>query len=147
MVFVRLRQCALPPNTCFLVPTRSPNPKLHLDRFICFCTAHGRELLHFNTGRPFPLKIASSYGDLTPLNARFLRPTRVLNLNGISIGSVGFTQLTAERTYALQWVALPHSKLPIPMVGSGPQSNNGPLGPSEPITQTVSRSVQPFLYS
>ena len=32
--------CTLP-NTCFLGPTY-PNPKVHLDRFSCFCAAHGR---------------------------------------------------------------------------------------------------------
>jgi len=40
-----------------------------------------------------------------------LRPTRVHNLNGISIGSAVFAQLTAERPYTLQWVAFCPSKL------------------------------------
>ena len=38
----------------------SPNPKLRLDRFSRFCTAHGRESLYFTTSRFFPLKLAHS---------------------------------------------------------------------------------------
>jgi len=44
---------------------------------------------------PFPLKIAASHGGIwTPSNARFSGPTRVLNPNGISIGSAVFARLT-----------------------------------------------------
>jgi len=46
-------------------------------------------------GRPFPLKIASSHGESGfPSNTWFPRPTRVLNPNGISIGSAVFAGLT-----------------------------------------------------
>ena len=47
-------------------------------------------------GRPFHQKIALSHGDLEPSNT-FVpgRPTRVLNPNGISIGSAVFAGLTS----------------------------------------------------
>jgi len=47
-------------------------------------------------GRPFPLKIAPSHGAIwTPSNTWFPGPTRVLNLNGISIGAAVFAGLTS----------------------------------------------------
>jgi len=65
------------------------------------------------------------------LNFCFLRPTRVHNSNGKSIGSAIFAQLTAD---TLQWV-LRHPKLPIPMghLESGRPSNTIPL--AHPSTQ------------
>jgi len=46
-------------------------------------------------GRPFPLKIVPSHGGCWPTsNTWFLGPTRVLNPNGISIGSAVFAGLT-----------------------------------------------------
>ena len=42
----------------------------------------------------------------TILNLCFLRPTRVHNPNGKSIGSAVSTQLTAESPYTLQWATL-----------------------------------------
>ena len=48
-------------------------------------------------GRPFPLKIAPSHGDLDPSYTRFPEPTRVHNPNGISIGSAVFAGLTIMR--------------------------------------------------
>jgi len=59
-----------------------------------------------------------------------------------------FAQLTAEcrPTYTLQWAAPPLSKLPIAMAASGPTSNSGFLDPPESSTQSVSRTVQPFLH-
>ena len=47
MVFAMWRLCT-PPNTCFLGPTQSPNPKRHLDRFSRF-------------GRPFVKRLALCY--------------------------------------------------------------------------------------
>jgi len=51
----------------------SPHPKRHLDRFSCFCTAHGIESLYFTMGRPFPSKLPLRgygphliHGSLTP---------------------------------------------------------------------------------
>ena len=39
-------------------------------------------------------------------NLCFLRPTRLYNPNGKSIGSAFFAQLTTESPYALEWGAL-----------------------------------------
>jgi len=70
------------------------HPKRHLDRFNHICSAHGRQSLYFIMGRPFPLKIAPSHGASAPLsNTWFLKPTRVHNPNGISIGSAVFVRL------------------------------------------------------
>jgi len=62
---------------------------------LSYCIAHGRRSLCFTMGCPFPLKISPSYGGIwTPSNAWFPEPTRVLNPNGISIGSAVFAGLT-----------------------------------------------------
>ena len=66
---------------------RSPQAKQQIDRFSRFCTAHGRKSLCFTMGAPFP-KIAPYHGGSgPPSNTWFPGPTRVLNPNGISIGS------------------------------------------------------------
>jgi len=53
-----------------------------------FCTGDCRVSLYFTMGCPFPLKIATSHGGCgPPSNTWFLGPNRVLNLNGILIGS------------------------------------------------------------
>jgi len=49
--------------------------------------------------------------------------------------------------HGLQWAALSPSKLPLPMGNLDLHLIHGSLSPSEAITQTVSRSVQPFLHS
>jgi len=55
VVFVRWRQHAPTSNTWFPWPIHpSHHPKLHLDRFSCFHTAHGKESLHFTMGHLFP---------------------------------------------------------------------------------------------
>jgi len=67
---------------------QSPQPKWHLDRLSRFRTDDHRVSLYFTMGRPFPLKIALSHGAAgPPANTWFPGPTRVLNPNGISIGS------------------------------------------------------------
>jgi len=73
----------------------SPQLKQHLDQFSHFCTDDRRVSLYFSMGRPFALKIAASHeGIWTPSNWWFPEPTRVLNPNGISIGSAVFAGLT-----------------------------------------------------
>jgi len=58
-------------------------------------TAHSRASPYFIMGYSFPLKIAPSHEwSGPPSNAWFLRSTRVLNSNGISIGSAVFPGLT-----------------------------------------------------
>ena len=75
---------------------RSPEPKRHLDRFSRFSTDDRRVSLYFTIGRPFPLKIAHSHGDLEPpSNTWFPGPTQVLNPNGSSSGTAVFAGLTS----------------------------------------------------
>jgi len=82
-----------------MVPRVHPSsqPKRHLDRSAVFCTDDRRVSLYFTMGRLFPLKITLSYeGDLDPpSNTWFPESTRVLNPNGISIGSAVFAGLTS----------------------------------------------------
>ena len=55
-----------PSNTWFLGPPHSAF-QMHLDRFSCFCTAHGREFLYFTMGHPFrPQKLPLHMRDLDP---------------------------------------------------------------------------------
>jgi len=55
-----------------------------------------RVSLYFTMERPFPpSKLALPMGDLDPSNTWFPGPTRVLNPNGISIGSAVFAELTS----------------------------------------------------
>jgi len=85
----------------------------------------------------------------TPRNTCFLGPTRVHNPNGIWIDSAIFTQLTAERPCTLQWAALSLSKLPLPTGDLAPieYKISWAQRPTEPITQTAPRLVEPFLHS
>ena len=61
------------------------------------------ESLYFTMGNPFFLEIALSHdGMCASYNAWFLGPTRVLNPNGISIGSsvfAGLTPVTDRQTH------------------------------------------------
>ena len=81
------------PSNIDSMGTSSPQPKRHLDRFNRFCTDDRRVSLYFTMGRPFlplkklPLPIG---GSRPPSNTWFPGPTRVLNPNGISIGSAVF---------------------------------------------------------
>jgi len=81
-----------------------PQRKRHLDQFSRFCTAHGRMSVHYTLqwAAPFlPQNCPFSRGMWTPSNTWFPRPTRVLNLNSILIGStnsVGLTTLTDRLT-------------------------------------------------
>jgi len=82
-----------PSNTWFLEPTRILNPN-----GISIGSAVYAQLtavsLYFTVGRPFPIKIAPSYGDLDPHLYGVLWPTRVLKSNGVWIGSAIFWGLT-----------------------------------------------------
>jgi len=92
-----------------------------------------------------PKKFPFAWGIWTPSNTCFLGLTRLDNPNGISISSAIFAQLTAVSS------GMPgHTLSPKNCLfgwGFGPPSNNGSLGPSQFTFQTISRSVQPFLYS
>jgi len=90
-------------TTEFVLPLAhpSPQPKQRIDRFSRFCTAHGRMSLHFTTV-PLSPKIAPCHGGSgPPSNTWFPGSTRVLNPNGISIGSAifaGHTSVTGRLT-------------------------------------------------
>jgi len=111
------------------------------------------ESLYFKTGRPFsPQNCPFLWGISTLSNTWFLRPTWVLNPNGISISSAVFAQLTAECPHALQWAAPPPpSKLLLAMCGSGPHLVHGmaswqSLGPQKSSTEMACQTVKPFLH-
>jgi len=87
---------------------QSPQPKRQIGRFRSFCTAHGRKCgavfaqmtaecrYTLQWDAPFPLKLAPSHGEIwTPSNTWFPRLTRVLNPNGILIGSAVLAGLTS----------------------------------------------------
>jgi len=72
----------------------SLNLKRHLDRFSRFCTGHGRASYTLQKAIPSPLKLPFPSGSGSAYNWWFLGSTRVLNPNGISIGSAVFIGLT-----------------------------------------------------
>jgi len=84
----------------------SPQPKGQIDRFSCFCTAHGRKSLYFTTGVPFPQNCPFSWRIWASSNSRFLGSSRDHNPNGITIDSAVFAQMTAECPYTLIWAPL-----------------------------------------
>jgi len=145
VVFTRWCQCAPPPNTCCLGPTRVqiPNgilivqPALH-------SSWQSNSILH--NGLPFPLKIAPSHWECEPpSNTWFIGSIWAHNPNGISIGSAVFAQLTAECPYTLQWAAPFPLKIAPSHGGSGPPPNTWFLQQPESSSQMPSRSVKPFL--
>jgi len=120
--------------------TSSPNLKWHLDRFIRFCTVHGRVTIQ--RAAPFPLKIAHSRGHLDPyLIHGFLSPPEsILSTNGISIDLAVFFR-------GRQSVSILYNGPPLPsklLRGSRSHLMHDSLRQSEPITQTASRSLQLF---
>jgi len=124
----------------------SPQPKRKIDRFSRFCTDHDRVSLYFAVynGPPFSLlKLPPSHGGPGRLTHASLGSSEP---KGISIGSVVFAQITVESIYFTMRRPFPLSKLFLRMGGSEPHRIHGSLSPSESSTQTVSRSVQPFLY-
>jgi len=84
-----------------MLPWGPPEPsnERHLDRFdLLFCTDDCRVSLCLTMKHHFPLKIAPSHGGSGPhiINGSMGPPvTRVLNPNGISIGSAVFVGLTS----------------------------------------------------
>ena len=73
------------------------------------------------------------------LNLCILRPTRVHNPNGKSIGSAVFARLTAESAYTLQRAPLSTRIAPF-YGGPRPHLTHYSLGLCEPKTQTAPRS-------
>jgi len=112
----------------------SPQSKRQMERFSRFCTV---SILY--NGRPYPPELPLPMGDLDlPCNTLCFRPMGAHNPNGTSIGSAVFAQMTAECLYSLQWFVCSPSKLPLPMLASGPHIViRGSFGPPESGTQMV----------
>jgi len=67
------------------------------------------------------------------------------NPSGISIGSAVFAQRTADYRRRCRSMPFP-SKLPLPNVDLNPHPRRGSLGSLDSSSQTLSRSVQPFMH-
>jgi len=71
------------------------DPKRYLYLFSCFLHSSRQRVLIFYNGSPlFPQNCPFARGICTPSNTWCFWPTRVHNLNGISIGSAIFARLT-----------------------------------------------------
>jgi len=121
----------------------SPRPKRQIDWFSRFCTAHGRKSMYFTMATLSPKLpilvvdldshlIHDSLSRLSPQSKRH----HCLNC---------FVQVTAECSYTLQWAPLSQKIAPSPGELDSHLTCDS-LGPSEPINQTASLSVQPFLH-
>jgi len=87
-----------PPESITRTVSRSVQPFFALLTLEC-CQAY--------RGTSFPSKLSLPMQESgPPSNAWFFAPTRLSNLNGISIGSAVFSQLTADSPYTLQWAPL-----------------------------------------
>jgi len=106
ITFARWRQCALPYghiattwriqlNLCFLRPTRVENPNSISISSAAFHTDDSRVPLYFTMGAYLPQSCSFPWGIWTLSNTWFPGPIRVLNPNGISIGSAIFAGLTS----------------------------------------------------
>jgi len=71
-------------------------------------------------------------------------PTRIVNPNGISIGSAIFAQLIAECPYTLQLAASSPLKIALPVVGYRPPFNTWFLGPTHVLSQTAFDQLSRF---
>jgi len=120
-------------------------PKITSGRSNCIATVNG----WFNRIR----QVASTCPSMRdtgatwriPLNLCILRPTRVHNPNGKSIGSAAlFAQLTAESAYTLQWATLSPKIAPSRGGDWHPRLFHDSLRQTEPTIQTASRLVQLF---
>ena len=99
-------------------------------------------------------RIAATHGRLNcvrqaepmsdPSNRCFLGPTPLSNPNGISIGTAVFAQLITDDPYTLQWAALSIKIVPLRTWDLDPRLTHGSLGQPVSMSQTPSRSVQPF---
>jgi len=108
----------------------SPQPKRLINWFSRFCTTHGRKSPYLTMGNPSP-KIAPFHGSIwTPSNSWFLGPVCAHNLNGITIGSAVFTQVTAECPYTLQQNASFPLKISLSHGGIWTPSNTWFPGPT-----------------
>jgi len=85
-----------PSNTWFFGPIRAHNPNGRLlDRFSRFCTGDRRVSYALQWDALFHKNVPSRVRSGHPSNTCFPGPTRVLNPNGISIGSAVFAWRTS----------------------------------------------------
>ena len=112
----------------YMVPWAHPSlqQKLHSDWFSRFCTTHRRVSHNFTMCRyVIPQKLPIPLGGLGPHLTWYLRPTRVIVPNGMSIGSaVLYESQILCYTMHCQWGRKP-PKLPLPLgfrhiPGAGP---------------------------
>jgi len=101
----------------------SPQPKRQTDRFSRFLHSLRQKVPTLYNEHPCPPKLPRPMGDLDlPCNTWCFRPMRVHNPNGTSISSVVFAQMTAACLYFTMVCLFPLSKLPLPMLASGPRN-------------------------
>jgi len=110
-----------------------------------FCTAHGRLSLGMHGHVLSPI-IPVACGSGPWYNACFLGPTRVHNPNDIWISSTIFAQLTSGCRRLCRGMPFPVKIFPFCGEVWIPIRLRGSLRPHA-TTETVSRSVQPFLHS
>jgi len=125
----------------------SPQPKRQINRFSLICTANSRKSLYFTVGAPVPKNCPFLWG-LWSLIQHMIPSAHLSPIpNAISIGWAVFAQTTAESLYFTMGCHFPPQNCPFPwgMWSYGPHLIHGSLGPTKSLTQTVSRSLQPFL--
>ena len=111
----------------------------HLDRFSHFCTVQIRVFSDMS----FQLKIAPSHGDLYPhLICGFLGPPDLASK--MASRAVQLFLYSSWQKVPILYSGRPFpQKLPLCMGRIWTPSIHDSLGPSKPITQTASRSLQP----
>ena len=146
VVFARLRQCAPPPNTCFLGPTwvHTLNDISIGSAVLAHLTAEDPYTLQ--QAAPSPSKLPLLMGDLDSclINA-YLGPPRPLSIsNGISISSAVFYSSLQSVPTVYTGPLIPPFKIAPSHWGPVPHPIHGSLGTPESITQMAYWSVQPF---
>jgi len=107
----------------------SPQPKREMDRFSRFYTAYGGNCLYFTMGAPSN-RIALTHGGSGPPMQHMMlwanaSPQPKLHLDRFS------RVCTDDRGVSLYFkngLPVSHSKLPLPMLASGPHLKSGSLG-------------------
>jgi len=124
----------------------SPQPIRQMDRFSRFCIAYGRKCVYFTMGAPirqncpFPWGIWTSH--VTPDAFRPYESTTQTAPRSVQPSLHRWPQIVS-----ILYSGLPvfFSKLPLPMLASGPHLIRGSLGPPKSGTQMATWSFQPFL--
>jgi len=116
---------------------RSPQPKLQIDRFSRFCTAHGRKCLYFTMRDPFPQNCPFSWGgvwDPYPFHdsLRQTEPTIQTASRSVQLLSHRWPQSVP---ILYNGTLLSPSKLPLPMGDLDPRLIHGSLDPPKSSTQ------------